>query len=50
LLAWLLIVLPSVTHTATSDGNVQVAYLLAISQALALGPLLGLSQSFALRP
>lgn len=50
LLAWLLIVLPPVIHTATSDGNVQVAYLTSVSQALALGPLLGLSQAFALRP
>jgi hypothetical protein len=50
LLAWLLIVLPSVTHAAASGGSVQVAYLTAVSQALALGPLLGLSQAFALRP
>lgn len=50
LLAWLLVVLPSVTHAATSGGNVQAAYLLAVSQALALGPLLGLSQALALRP
>ena len=50
LLVWLLIVLPSVTHAATSGGDVQVAYLLAVGQALGLGPLLGLSQAFALRP
>lgn len=50
LLAWLVIVLPSVTHAATSGGDVQAAYLLAVSQALAFGPLLGLSQAFALRP
>src|SRR5512144_2993253 len=50
LLAWLAIVLPSVTHTAASGGGVQAAYLLAVSQALAFGPLLGLSQAFVLRP
>ena len=49
LLAWLAIVLPSVTHAATSGGDVQVAYLLAVSQALAFGPLLGLSQALMLR-
>lgn len=50
LLAWIAIVLPSVTHAATSGGDVQVAYLLAVSQALAFGPLLGLSQALMLRP
>jgi hypothetical protein len=50
LLAWLLVVLPPVFDAATSDGDVQVAYLLTVSQALALGPLLGLTQAFALRP
>ena len=50
LIAWLVIVLPRVTHAATSGGDVQVAYLLAVSQALAFGPLLGLFQAYALRP
>jgi hypothetical protein len=49
-LAWLLVVLPDVLHTAASGGTVQVAFLTAVSQALALGPLLGLSQARALRP
>lgn len=47
---WLLTVLPSVTHAATSSGNVQAAYLLAVTQALALGPILGIGQAVALRP
>jgi hypothetical protein len=50
LLAWLVTVLPSVTHAASAGGDVQAAYLLAVSQALAYGPLLGFSQAFALRP
>jgi len=50
LLAWLVIILPTVVHTAASGGDVQAAYLLAASQALALGPLLGPSQALALRP
>jgi hypothetical protein len=50
LLLWLLIVLPTAINTATSDGNVQAAYLTTVSQALALGPLLGLSQALTLRP
>lgn len=50
LLLWLLIVLPTAINTASSDGNVQAAYLTTVSQALALGPLLGLSQALALRP
>lgn len=50
LLAWLLVVLPPVVDTVTSKGNVQAAYLLAVSQALAFGPLLGFAQAFAFRP
>lgn len=50
LLAWLLVVLPPVVDTVTSKGDVQAAYLLAVSQALAFGPLLGVAQAFAFRP
>ncbi|HET8651808.1 MAG TPA: hypothetical protein VFM13_04455 [Gaiellaceae bacterium] len=50
LLAWGLVVVPPVVETATSSGDVQAAYLLAVSQSLAFGPLLGVSQAIALRP
>lgn len=50
LAAWLLVVIPPVAETAASGGDVQAAYLLAVSQTLALGPLLGVAQAIALRP
>ncbi|MET7534128.1 hypothetical protein ACFWB1_35225 [Streptomyces goshikiensis] len=49
LLAWLLIIMPAVISAQSSDQDVSMAYLLAASQSLALGPLLGLSQSLVLR-
>lgn len=49
LLAWLLIIMPAVISAQDSHDNVSTAYLLAASQSLALGPLLGLSQSLVLR-
>ncbi|MFF4425577.1 hypothetical protein ACFY04_33200 [Streptomyces sp. NPDC001549] len=49
LLAWLLVIMPAVISAQTSHKNVSTAYLLAASQSLALGPLLGLSQSLVLR-
>ncbi|MEU9801513.1 hypothetical protein [Streptomyces sp. NPDC051000] len=49
LLAWLLVIMPAVISAQNSDANVSTAYLLAASQSLALGPLLGLSQSLVLR-
>lgn len=49
LLAWLLVVVPPVVDTVTSKGDVRAAYLLAVSQALAFGPLLGIAQALALR-
>ncbi|MFD9475901.1 hypothetical protein [Streptomyces nojiriensis] len=49
LLAWLLVIMPAVTDAQTSNEAVSTAYLLAASQSLALGPLLGLSQSLVLR-
>ena len=49
LLAWLLVIMPAVIEAQNSHKDASVAYLLAASQALALGPLLGLSQSLVLR-
>ncbi|MFD5508388.1 hypothetical protein ACFWIB_11510 [Streptomyces sp. NPDC127051] len=49
LLAWLLVIMPAVIGAQNSDQDVSMAYLLAASQSLALGPLLGLSQSLVLR-
>ena len=49
LLAWLLVILPAVINAQNSQEEASTAYLLAASQALALGPLLGLSQSLVLR-
>jgi hypothetical protein len=50
LLGWLLVIIPAVTSAKDSGTGVSGAYLLAASQTLALGPLLGLSQAFVLRP
>ncbi|MFC8452566.1 hypothetical protein [Kitasatospora sp. NPDC057223] len=50
LLAWLLVIMPAVIDAQNTDKNASTAYLLAASQSLALGPLLGLSQSTVLRP
>jgi hypothetical protein len=50
LLGWLLVIIPAVTSAQDSGTSVSGAYLLAASQTLALGPLLGLSQAFVLRP
>jgi hypothetical protein len=49
LLAWLLVIMPAVIEAQNSHKNASTAYLLAAGQALALGPLLGLSQSLVLR-
>ena len=49
LLGWLLVIIPAVIEAETTDASVTGAYLLAASQTLALGPLLGLSQAVALR-
>jgi hypothetical protein len=49
LLAWLLVIMPAVIDAQNSHQSASVVYLLAASQALALGPLLGLSQSLVLR-
>ncbi|MFF1905946.1 hypothetical protein [Kitasatospora sp. NPDC058218] len=49
LLAWLLVIMPAVIDAQNTHENASTAYLLAASQSLALGPLLGLSQSVVLR-
>ncbi|MFD9396446.1 hypothetical protein ACFWBB_38620 [Streptomyces sp. NPDC060000] len=51
LLAWLLVIMPAVISVQDTDNDMSTstAYLLAASQSLALGPLLGLSQSLVLR-
>ena len=49
LVGWLLVILPAVITAQDSGTNVSGAYLLAASQSLALGPLLGLSQAAVLR-
>ena len=50
LVGWLLVIIPAVTSAQDSGTSVSGAYLLAASQTLALGPLLGLSQALVLRP
>lgn len=50
LCAWLLVVLPAGAWADSSGKDLRVAYFLAVSQALALGPLIGLGQAKALRP
>jgi hypothetical protein len=49
LVGWLFVILPAVIGAQDSGGDVSGAYLLAASQTLALGPLLGLSQASVLR-
>src|SRR5664279_1506947 len=49
LLGWLFVILPAVISAQNSGTSVSGAYLLAASQTLALGPLLGLSQASVLR-
>ena len=49
LLGWLLVIMPAVINAENSHNSVSTAYLLAASQTLALGPLLGVSQALVLR-
>jgi hypothetical protein len=49
LLGWLLVIMPAVLQAYRAHEDVGVAYMLAASQTLALGPLLGLSQAVVLR-
>jgi hypothetical protein len=50
LIVWIVVVAPAAINAGSSGGDVRAAYFLAISQALALGPLIGLSQARALQP
>jgi hypothetical protein len=50
LITWIAVVVPAGTAADTSDHDLRVAYFLAVSQALALGPLIGFAQARALRP
>ncbi len=49
LVGWLFVIIPAVITAQESDASVSGAYMLAASQTLALGPLLGLSQASVLR-
>ena len=49
LLGWLLVIMPAVLQAHETHQDVGAAYMLAVSQTLALGPLLGLSQAVVLR-
>ena len=49
LVGWLLVIMPAVIQAQNTDADVGLAYMLAVSQTLALGPLLGLSQALVLR-
>jgi hypothetical protein len=50
LIVWIAVVAPAAIAAESSGTDIRAAYFLAISQALALGPLIGLSQARALRP
>ncbi len=50
LIAWSLVVVPAGISAETAGHNLRVAYFLAVSQALALGPLIGFAQARALHP
>ena len=49
-MGWLFVIMPVVLSAQDSDADVSGAFLLAASQTLALGPLLGLSRANILRP
>jgi hypothetical protein len=50
LVVWIGIVVPAGIAAENSGHDIRISYFLAISQALALGPLIGFSQAVALRP
>ncbi|MGZ4521703.1 MAG: hypothetical protein ACXVXW_15015 [Mycobacteriaceae bacterium] len=50
LIGWVIVVVPAGISAEASGHNLRVAYLLAVSQALALGPLIGFAQARALKP
>ena len=50
LVVWAAVVVPAGIAANSSGDDLRVAYLLALSQALALGPLIGFAQAKALQP
>jgi hypothetical protein len=50
LVSWLAVVVPAAVDADAAGEDLRVAYFLAVSQALALGPLIGFAQARALRP
>lgn len=50
LIAWIVVVVPAGISAESSGKDLRVAYVLAVSQALALGPLIGFAQARALKP
>jgi hypothetical protein len=50
LITWIAVVVPAGIAADSSNRDLRVAYFLAVSQALALGPLIGFAQASALRP
>lgn len=50
LIVWLAVVVPAGVAADSSGEDLRVAYFLAVSQALALGPLIGFAQARALAP
>ncbi len=50
LLVWVIVVVPAGVTADASGDDLRVAYFLAVSQALALGPLIGFVQARALQP
>lgn len=49
LISWIVVVVPAGVDAETSGEDLRVAYFLAVSQALALGPLIGFAQANALQ-
>jgi hypothetical protein len=49
-ICWVAVVVPAGVDADTSGEDLRVAYFLALSQALALGPLIGFAQARALQP
>ncbi|HSD77480.1 MAG TPA: hypothetical protein VLA98_08735 [Solirubrobacteraceae bacterium] len=47
---WIAIVVPAAIEADAAREDLRVAYFLALSQALALGPVIGFAQASALRP
>jgi hypothetical protein len=46
---WIVVVIPTVIDASNSGGEMRTAYFLGVTQALAVGPLIGFSQASQLR-